>query len=66
MPSFKPLKNDNISLGLKDRVPSEYEGTDQYLDVVTWNIRYFHDLDKQRVNRVVDILSALNADIIVL
>lgn len=66
MPPFKPPKNDKISLGLEDLVPAKYKGTDQYLDVVTWNIRYFHDLDKQRVNRVVDILSALNADIIVL
>jgi len=58
--------NDNISLGLDDLVPAEYQGTDQFLDIVTWNIRYFHDMDKTRVDRIVSVLAALNADIIVL
>jgi endonuclease/exonuclease/phosphatase family metal-dependent hydrolase len=33
---------------------------------VTWNIRFFHDQDTERVKRIVNILSELNADIIVL
>jgi len=66
MPPFTPPPNDNISLGLNDLVPTKYKGTDKYLDIVTWNIRYFHDMDSQRVSTVARILAALNADIIVL
>lgn len=63
---YIPPKNDRLSDGFDDIVPKEYRGTDRFLDIVTWNIRYFHDRDKKRVERVVKILNALNADIIVL
>jgi len=67
-PEFQPPPNDNLSnafdrLGL---VPPKYRGTDQLLDIVTWNIRFFHDQDRDRVKRIVNVLSELNADIIVL
>lgn len=65
---FKPPPNDNITAAF-DRlgmVPREYRGTDQFIDIVTWNIRFFHDQDRDRVKRIVSILSELNADIIVL
>lgn len=66
----KAADNDNLSVAFhrageragKELVPREYAGTDRYLDVVTWNIRYFHDRDKERVRRITDVLEALNAD----
>lgn len=63
---YTPPKNDRLSDGFDDIVPKEYRGTDRFLDIVTWNIRYFHNRDKKRVERVMKILNALNADIIVL
>jgi len=30
--------NDNLSKALKDLVPPKYRGTDQFLDVVQWNV----------------------------
>lgn len=67
-PEFQPPPNDHLSEGF-DRlglVPERYRGTDQFLDIVTWNIRFFHDRDRDRVDRIVDVLAGLNADIIVL
>jgi endonuclease/exonuclease/phosphatase family metal-dependent hydrolase len=60
--------NDKISgILLKNNlVPEEMKGTDKFLDVVNWNIRYFHNRDSARVKMVTDILSELNADVIVL
>jgi endonuclease/exonuclease/phosphatase family metal-dependent hydrolase len=68
LPEFQPPPNDNLSsafdrLGL---VPERYRGTDKFIDIVTWNIRFFHDQDRDRVRRIVGVLSELNADIIVL
>jgi endonuclease/exonuclease/phosphatase family metal-dependent hydrolase len=67
-PEFQPPPSDNISsrfcqLGL---VPQDLRGTDKFIDIVTWNIRLFHDQDPDRVKRIVNVLSELNADIIVL
>lgn len=64
-PKFSQPGNDNLSVSFKNLVPEKYRGTDQYLDIVAWNIRYFHHKDKKRVARVTDILTALNADVIV-
>ena len=47
-------------------VPERYRGTDKFIDIVTWNIRFFHDQDRDRVRRIVNVLSELNADIIVI
>jgi endonuclease/exonuclease/phosphatase family metal-dependent hydrolase len=68
LPEFQPPPNDNLSrafdrLGL---VPEKYRGTDKFVDIVTWNIRFFHDLDRDRVRRIVNVLSELNADVIVM
>lgn len=60
-------KNDYLSMSMgKEFVPEQYRGTDKFLDVVCWNVCYFHDKDQTRVKRVAEILDALNADIIVL
>jgi endonuclease/exonuclease/phosphatase family metal-dependent hydrolase len=55
MPYNQP-QNDNLSIALEDIVP----------DVVAWNIRYFHDKDKKRVDTICAVLGELNADIFVL
>jgi endonuclease/exonuclease/phosphatase family metal-dependent hydrolase len=47
-------------------VDKRFRGTDRYLDLVTWNIRWFNSRDPRRVDNMVTVLSALNADIIVL
>jgi len=47
-------------------VDKRFRGTDRYLDLVTWNIRWFNSRDPRRVENMVTVLSALNADIIVL
>ena len=60
------IDNDNIGRGFQDLVPAGLEGTDTYIDIVTWNIWYFHDKDEERVNTMVDVLEGLNADILVL
>jgi endonuclease/exonuclease/phosphatase family metal-dependent hydrolase len=62
---YKPPKNDKLSKALIDIVPKEYRGTNQFLDIVAWNVRYFHDRDPQRVNNVASVLAELNADIFV-
>lgn len=61
------IENDYISKTIEalDIVPEGMKGNDLYLDIVSWNIRYFHDQDDNRVERVSNILDALNADIIV-
>ena len=60
------IANDYISETIEalDIVPPGQKGNDLYLDVVSWNIRYFHDKDPERVERISRILNALNADII--
>lgn len=60
--------NDNLSQSFDAMklIPERYRGTDRFLDVVCWNIRFFHDRDQERVDRVIQVLSALNADIVVM
>ena len=61
------ITNDYISETIEalNIVPPGQRGNDLYLDIVSWNIRYFHDKDSERVERISRILNALNADIIV-
>lgn len=66
MARYRRPSNDRLSPAFADIVPPNYRGSDRFLDVVTWNIRYFHHRDKKRLSRVIEILSALNADIFVL
>jgi endonuclease/exonuclease/phosphatase family metal-dependent hydrolase len=58
--------NDRLTDAFGDLVPEEYRGTDRFLDCVTWNVRYFHDKDETRVEKISRILNAINADIFVL
>jgi len=64
-PSVAP--NDRITrlLSSKDLVPPEGEGTDEFFDLITWNIKFFNNRDSKRVSLITNILQELNADIFV-
>jgi len=57
---------DRISKALQDFVPDVYQGSDEYLDIITWNIRFFNDRDPERIRIIRQIFEELNADIFVL
>jgi len=61
-----PASNDNISAAINDFVPDDLRGTDRFLDIVNWNIRYFNELDPARVRLITKIMGEINADIFVL
>jgi endonuclease/exonuclease/phosphatase family metal-dependent hydrolase len=62
-----PRSNWNIDkLVPLDFVPQQYRGTDRFLDVVNWNIRYFNARDPKRVEAISRILEQINADVFVL
>lgn len=65
MPEFVPPDNDNISEWFADIVPDEYKGTDRYLDIITWNLFWFHHREEERVRTITNILEQLNGDIFV-
>jgi len=68
MPDYTPVVNDNLTEAFSalDLIPDAYKGSDRFLDIVSWNLRYFHDQDYNRVERIVNIMDALNADVFVL
>lgn len=47
-------------------VPVKFRGTDEFLDVVSWNIRWFDHKDPKRVAAILKVLDTINADIFVL
>jgi endonuclease/exonuclease/phosphatase family metal-dependent hydrolase len=53
-------------LDAKKLVPPKFRGTDKYLDVISWNIRYFDAKDPDRVQAIADVMAELNADFFVL
>lgn len=59
---------DYISQYLKKKklVPTEFRDTDKFIDVVSWNIRWFDHQDPDRVKAITEIMGALNSDIFVL
>lgn len=60
--------NDNISKSLKPiigKLPAKYAGTENYLDLISWNLRWFNFRETERVKNISLILSYLNADIFV-
>ncbi len=59
---------DNISrfLDARSLVPTRFRGTDKFLDVVSWNIRWFDAQDSSRVTAIYEVLKDLNADLLVL
>jgi endonuclease/exonuclease/phosphatase family metal-dependent hydrolase len=61
-----PVNNDNLSRYLRDFIPDELEGNDRFLDLITWNIKFFNNRDPKRVDNIKSIIQELNADIFVL
>lgn len=60
--------DDNISrfLEASKLVPERFKGTDKFLDIVSWNIRWFDAQDPARVKAIADVLETINADFFVL
>lgn len=59
------IANDNISKSLIGEIPDQYRDNNEFLDIISWNIRWFNDTDPKRVARIVEILGSLNADIFI-
>lgn len=62
--------NDHASRAFADYVPKQYRDTARFIDVLQWNIEWFgagksQTKDRQRFDRVVDILEAFNSDLFV-
>jgi endonuclease/exonuclease/phosphatase family metal-dependent hydrolase len=53
-------------LDAKKLVPDRFKGTDRFLDIVSWNIRWFDHQDHRRITAIEEVLTAINADIFVL
>lgn len=47
--NYIPPENDHLTRGFEDLIPEKYKGSDSFLDLVNWSIRYFHDRDPARV-----------------
>ena len=64
------VDNDNLSRAFTHLVPECYHDTEQFLNIVQWNIEWFgarksQAKDQRRVEVVTDILAAFNADLFV-
>src|ERR1051325_6523501 len=57
--------NDHISAHLHAYVPEALRGTDRFLDIINWNIRWFNPRDAARLKRITEVFQELNADILV-
>lgn len=67
--SNKQIPFDNISKSLKKvigNIPGEFKDSDEYFDLISWNLRWFNAGEPDRVKLVSEVLSHLNADIFVL
>ena len=60
-----PILNDNISRLLRsgDFVPKNFVGSDRFLDIISWNIKFFNDRDRSRLDLIVVSSSVPEADI---
>jgi exonuclease III len=64
----KVIPNDNISKSLEKIIgtlPKQYKDSDRFLDVISWNLRWFNHREEKRVDNICTILGYLNADIFV-
>jgi endonuclease/exonuclease/phosphatase family metal-dependent hydrolase len=62
--------NDNLATALRDLVPDQFRDTDQYLNIVQWNLEWFgatrsRTWDRVRTDTILEVLRALNADLFV-
>ncbi|NDH60313.1 MAG: hypothetical protein EBY18_01405 [Alphaproteobacteria bacterium] len=53
-------------LNASQMVPERFRGTDRFLDIVSWNIRWFDHQDDRRVEAITEVMAAINGDIFVL
>lgn len=71
-PKLKFFERENVPdqigrfLDARKLVPKAYWGTDRFLDIVSWNIRWFDSQDPRRIKAIRQILGQINADILVL
>jgi endonuclease/exonuclease/phosphatase family metal-dependent hydrolase len=64
----KLIPNDNISKSLEKLIgtlPKQYKDSDKFLDVISWNLRWFNHREEKRVDNICTILGYLNADIFI-
>lgn len=63
-----PRSPDRITgyLDAQKLIPERFKGTEKFLDIVAWNIRFFDHKDPERVRLITDVLDAINADMFVL
>lgn len=64
MPTTKLIPNDNIS-ALLGGIDSKFNDSNDFLDIVQWNLRWFNAQEKERVKKIKQVLSVLNSDIFV-
>ncbi len=66
--TFRRPENDRFGslFEAADLVPETQKGHDRYLDVVSWNLRAFHERDPKRVLEVAEVMAEINADLFVL
>ena len=59
---------DKISRYLNKRklVPAAFRGTDKFIDIVSWNLRWFDHRDPRRVKAITEVMDELNSDMFVL
>lgn len=64
MPKKIITSNDNITK-LLGGFSKDYVDTDDFIDIVQWNLRWFNHREKERVDKIEKVLSVLNSDIFV-
>lgn len=62
--SKKNIPNDNISKMIYQFNP-KFIDSDDFLDIVQWNLRWFNNREKKRAYKIEQVLSTLNSDIFV-
>jgi hypothetical protein len=59
-------ENDRISEIFEDMLRPEQRGSDRFLDIVTWNIKWFNASNPDRIARIARIMGEINADLFIL
>jgi endonuclease/exonuclease/phosphatase family metal-dependent hydrolase len=62
------IANDNLSKSLANiigQLPAAYRDSDEFLDIISWNLRWFNDKEPERVKNITEILGVINSDIFV-
>lgn len=59
-------ENDRITSIFRDMLTPAQRGTDRFLDVVTWNIKWFNVQNPERVAHIARIMGEINGDVFIL